>query len=308
MPATTRSKTKQSHLEDFGAKDTRHPHDAPKSRKDSSASKDNPAKESDSKRPKAKTESTSKTKPSPSKTQPEQKQSQSQSPSRKRKHPENAQPSTVPSSKKSRQQQQHLSTTSDEQTQTPDTKPIIINRSPVLQLWSACVAQHLYPELSWSTSLAVGSAISTLCAIAKGKSISTIEEREKTPDEKAAQTAQRRAAEAAEAGADREVQVMGFRLYIKGQDVILQGKPKHGNEGALKAKFGGEENYGRAKTVMDDAITSWTGSDTDRKSELNAKAFRMYEEFRPNVQSGQGGWGKKGALELGRVREVVARK
>ncbi|KAJ9495290.1 hypothetical protein H2202_009318 [Exophiala xenobiotica] len=304
MPATTRSKTKQSHLEDFGAKDTRHTHDAPKSRKDSSASKDNPAKKSDSKQPRAKTESTSKTKPSPSKPQPEQKQSQSPSPSRKRKHPENAQPSTVPSSKKSRQQQQHLSTTSGEQTQTPDTKPIMINRSPVLQLWSACVAQHLYPELSWSTSLAVGSAISTLCAIAKGKSIGTIEEREKTPEEKAAQTAQRRAAEA---GADREVQVMGFRLYIKGQDVILQGKPKHGNEGALKAKFGGEENYGRVKTVMDDAITSWTGSDK-KKSELNAKAFHMYEEFRPSVQSGQGGWGKKGALELDRVREVVARK
>ncbi len=179
----------------------------------------------------------------------------------------------------------------------------MINRSPVLQLWSACVAQHLYPELSWSTSLAVGSAISTLCAIAKGKSIGTIEEREKTPEEKAAQTAQRRAAEA---GADREVQVMGFRLYIKGQDVILQGKPKHGNEGALKAKFGGDENYGRAKTVMDDAITSWMAS--DKKGELNAKAFHMYEEFRPSVQGGQGGWGKKGALELDRVREVVAKK
>ena len=303
MPATTRSKSKQSHLKDFGAKDTR-THDAPKSRKDS-ASKDKQPKKSDSKQPKAKPEPTSKTKPSPSKSQPERKQSQPQSPSRKRKHPEKPQPNSVPASKKSRQQQQHVSTTSGEQTsdRTPDTKPIMINRSPVLQLWSACVARHLYPELSWSTSLAVGSAISTLCAVAKGKSIGTIEEREKTPEEKAAQTAQRRAAEA---GADREVQVMGFRLYIKGQDVILQGKPKHGNEGALKAKFGGEENYGRAKTVMDDAITSWTGS--DGKSELNAKAFHMYEEFRPSVQSGQGGWGKKGALELDRVREVVASK
>ncbi|KIW60675.1 hypothetical protein PV05_00875 [Exophiala xenobiotica] len=299
MPATTRSKTKQSHLEDFGAKDTR-THDAPKSRKDS-ASKDKQPKKSDSKQLKAKPEPTSKTKPSPSKPQPEQKQSQS--PSRKRKHPQKPQPDTVPASKKSRQQ--HHSTTSSEQTsdRTPDTKPIMINRSPVLQLWSACVAQHLYPELSWGTSLAVGSAISTLCAIAKGKSIGTIEEREKTPEEKAAQTAQRRAAEA---GADREVQVMGFRLYIKGQDVILQGKPKHGNEGALKAKFGGDENYGRAKTVMDDAITSWTAS--DKKGELNAKAFHMYEEFRPSVQGGQGGWGKKGALELDRVREAVARK
>lgn len=100
---------------------------------------------------------------------------------------------------------------------------------------------------------------------------------------------------------------MGFRLYVKGQDVILQGKPKRGNEGLLKNKFG-EENYERTKKVMDDAIATWTtATGGQKKDELNSKAFHMYEEFRPSVQSGQSGWGKKGALELSRVREVVAR-
>lgn len=146
----------------------------------------------------------------------------------------------------------------------------------------------------------MGSAISTLCAISKGRSIGTIEESDKSPAEKEEKAAQRRAADA---GADREVQVMGFNLHVKNGDVLVQGKPKRGNEAPLKAKFG-EENFDRTKKAMEDALATWKGNDDD----LNAKAFHMYEEFRPSVQSGQGGWGKKGALELDRVKEVVERR
>ncbi|KAF2014003.1 hypothetical protein BU24DRAFT_250664 [Aaosphaeria arxii CBS 175.79] len=52
-----------------------------------------------------------------------------------------------------------------------DSKPIIINRAPVLQLWSASVINSTYPGLSWETCLSVGSAVSSICAVAKGRSV-----------------------------------------------------------------------------------------------------------------------------------------
>jgi len=172
----------------------------------------------------------------------------------------------------------------------------------VLQLWAACVAQHLYPDLTWTTSLAVGSAISTLCAISKGRSVGVIEEAD--PDRK--KEAKKRAEQA---GADREVQVMGFKLSVKGGDVLLKGKPKRGDEAPLKAKFDREEEgaYVRVKRVMDQAIETWQ-PDTKNGGELNRKAFHMYEQFRPTVQSGQGGWGRKGELDLDKIKEVVERE
>ncbi|KAK6365043.1 hypothetical protein LTS17_011521 [Exophiala oligosperma] len=268
MPATTRSKSKQSHLEDFesnaskGSKHTQNPRSRPRTNKITKKSSSSSASESKEKKRKSSTHTTTTTTITSS-----------------------------PRSKKSRQG--HIDKSSgpvnsskpspdaiEDEDNSNDT--ITINRSPVLQLWSACVAHRLYPKLSWTTDLAIGS-----------------------PEEKAEQNAKRRAAEA---GADREVQVMGFRLYVEGEDVMLQGKPKHGNEGLLRSKFGTPENYERTTKVMQDAIETWTMT-TGRgyENELNSKAFRMYEQFRPSVQSGQSGWGKKGALKLTKVREVVAR-
>ncbi|KAK4936278.1 hypothetical protein LTR10_022806 [Elasticomyces elasticus] len=277
MPATTRSKTKQSHLEDFGTTETK------------SASKTNKGSNTNTQK-----ESTASSKKPEPKSRPSTKDETKKIASTKRKQAEpDADDPPKDSTSAKKQKQQHATKSGD------DSKPIMINRSPVLQLWSACVAQHLHPDQPWTTSLSVGSAISTLCAISKGRSIGTIEESDKSPDEKAEKDAGKRAANA---GADIEFQVMGFKLHVKNGDVLLQGKPKRGNEAPLKSKFG-EDNYDKTKKIMEDALATWKGKDDD----LNAKAFHMYEEFRPSVQSGQGGWGKKGALELDRVKEVVER-
>jgi hypothetical protein len=53
---------------------------------------------------------------------------------------------------------------------------IMVNRAPVLHLWGACVTQLLYPQLAWSTCLSAGGAISAICAVAKGRSIGRIKE------------------------------------------------------------------------------------------------------------------------------------
>jgi len=178
-------------------------------------------------------------------------------------------------------------------------KPIMINRSPVLQLWGACVADFLYPNLPWTACLSIGSAISSLCAVSKGRAIGLIEPREED-EERAAERKERR--KKAEEGAER-IHVMGFPLPLKGESVLVSGTPHRLNEDNLKAKFGGEEQYGRVKMAMTEALKSWD----DDKDDLNKKAFHMYETFRPHVAYGKQGWGKKGELNLPQVSSAIQR-
>lgn len=79
---------------------------------------------------------------------------------------------------------------------------------------------------------------------------------------------------------------------------------KNIDEAVSKAKFGGEEVYKRVKGVYERALKTWRG----REAELGGRAFGMYEEFRPDVAAGRKGWGRKGSLSLGKVREVIARE
>jgi len=275
MPATTRSRTKQLHLEDF-------PSEAPEGKskqKSEDGHVEYPLKPA---RRKQDTGDDQKSRPSI--------QTKNGSKHRKRKQPA-GEAQSLPTAK--REKQEHLTS---EPTR-PTFPPILINRAPVLHLWSACVARFLHPEIPWQTCLGVGSAISTLCAISKGRSIGTIE----PPDrgKKAERDAKKRQAQTQSTG---EVELMGFRLLLKGDQVLVLGKVRTGNEAPLRAKFG--EAYDRVKGVMEDALGTWKG----RSGELDKKAFSMYEQIRPTVQSGQGGWGKKGELRLQKITEVVERK
>ena len=59
----------------------------------------------------------------------------------------------------------------------------------------------------------------------------------------------------------------------------------------------------RVKGVFKEALEGWKGEE----GELNWKGFGLYESFRPDVSKGQKGWGRKGELDLGKIREVVGR-
>ena len=168
-------------------------------------------------------------------------------------------------------------------------KPIIINRAPVLHLWSASVAQFLHPDLPWDSCLSIGSAVSSLCAISKGRSIGVIE-----PKDSEAKSKKEKQGE--------EVAVMGFHLRIEDGAVLLGGKAKAANGEGLRKKFG-EEGYQAARHAFRQGLASWEGCE----DELDGKAFHMYERFRPSVAGGQRGWGRKGELSLEEVRSVVSR-
>ncbi|OAL40334.1 hypothetical protein AYO20_00070 [Fonsecaea nubica] len=276
MPVTTRSKgnQKQTHLEDFDTKEEKK------------------AKVHDSRR-----------KLPPNRTTKKESEARS-----KRKHKQTddeaeAEKAVRPAKKPNKQQKQTSIKPDEDLAPAETSEPVIINRAPVLQLWGACVSQALYPALPWRTHLSIGSAISTLCAISKGRAIGTIDQPSNDPAERAEKERKKRAAEE---GADDEVNVMRFRLLLKDQAAVVSGKPHKANEELLRHKFGDGDGYERIKRAMEEAIDSWKNKGQEK--DLNLKAFHMYEEFRPTVQGGQGGWGRKGELRPETVREVVTRK
>ncbi|KAK7709849.1 hypothetical protein SLS64_006091 [Diaporthe eres] len=174
-------------------------------------------------------------------------------------------------------------------------KPITINRAPVLELWGASVAQFLHPDFSWDLCLSIGSSISTITAISKGRSIGTIAPPDESKD--AASKNQNK-----KKGDDlTTVKVMGFPMTIKDDSVIVKGKPKTTREVSLVRKYGSDESYGKAKDAMTEALQDWKG----KEDELDAKAFHMYEQFRPDVAKGQKGWGRKGELHLSKLRDTI---
>lgn len=176
-------------------------------------------------------------------------------------------------------------------------KPIIINRAPVLELWGACVAHFLHPELSWNLCLSIGSSISTITAISKGRSIGKIAAPDETKNEASDKQKDKNGGDLA------TVKVMGFPMTPKGDSVMVKGKPKTTREVNLVRKYGSDQSYGKAKDAMTEALQDWKGKEGD----LDAKAFHMYEQFRPDVAKGQKGWGRKGELHLSKVRGTISR-
>jgi hypothetical protein len=183
-------------------------------------------------------------------------------------------------------------------TKNSDTDSITTNRSPVLQLWSACVAHFLRPELSWEACINIGSAIATLCAVSKGKAIGMIE----SPSDQDPEVARKKDEKKAKAkeGA-RKVNVMGFDLPMKSDAVVISGSEKRVKEGNLIGKYGGEDAYKRVRQAMEESLKEWAG----KKEELGKRAFGMYEDFRPSVPKGEKGWGRKGELRLEHIRSSI---
>jgi hypothetical protein len=180
-------------------------------------------------------------------------------------------------------------------TEENDDNPIIINRAPVLHLWGASVTHFLYPKLDWSTCLSAGSAISSICAVAKGRSIGTINEPDDTEERRKKKKKERKDEE----GAPHTLEVMQFKLKHKDGKVHFSGKPQSSSENTLRTKYG--ERYDEVRTTFDEALQDWKGDE----EELSKAAFGMYEEFRPNTAKGQKGWGRKGALDLNIIRKTV---
>lgn len=258
---STRSKTAQTHLEDF-------------------ATKESVSKLKEKKQP-----------ASPTKAKPKANSS------RKRKSRDADDTKEKSSPKRTKTSPKTSTEPKNESAANDDSKPIIINRAPVLQLWAASVAHLTYLDLPWQTCLSAGSAVSSICAVAKGRSIGTVPEK----DDSEAKEEKREKAKKKQKNLD-EVEVMHFKLKIVDGLAVVgsDSKGKPGGEDGLRKKFG-EGEYEKVRSAFKEALESWKGEE----DELNKKAFHMYEEFRPDVSKGQKGWGRKGELDLDTIRSTV---
>ena len=169
---------------------------------------------------------------------------------------------------------------------------IKINRAPVLTLWAAVVAERL--GFDRPTALTLGQAVAGLSAYAKGVSLGIIEPRPELVRERGDRLAE---------GERLHVDLLGRAVPVVRTDdglrAVSKGKP--GNpaqiERYLAGKFG--ERLGDARQAM--AVLAAAHEPAD----LYRLGFRLYEQFRPAVPTGESGWGSKGELDLRKVRALV---
>lgn len=172
-------------------------------------------------------------------------------------------------------------------------KRITINRAPVLTLWASVVAERLGYKPDEALSLA--KAVVGMTAGAKAKRLGI-----HRPREAGAEMKPRKSAATA---AGKRAELLGWSVPVtttpKGLRATKDGTPirPESVKAYLDKAFGDD---------LDDA------RDTMRKlaaahkpAELATTAFTLYEQFRPTVERGARGWGQKGTLDLGLVREMA---
>jgi len=171
-------------------------------------------------------------------------------------------------------------------------KPILVNRAPVLTLWGAVVAEEM--GFDRDAALSLGKCLSGLNAQAKGRSLGIFGP-PKAPE----------AGPPKKAGLGEEFWVeicgrplpakntpAGVRAVIKDQPIDASAVQKY-----LAQKFG--EDLSAAWDALADLARSLS------KDELRQQAFSLYERFRPKIPAGRAGWGAKGTLDLDLVRKLA---
>ena len=166
---------------------------------------------------------------------------------------------------------------------------VTINRAPVLTLWGAVVAERL--GFDRDSALTLGKTVAGLNAQAKGRALGIF-----TPRETQAKGT-------GEVGETFRIELMGREVPCtntgEGLRAVTKGKPVEPAKVVeyLKKRFG--DSLDEARDAMERLAASWDEDD------LETEAFRLYERFRPEVASGQRGWGQKGTLDLDLIRSLA---
>jgi hypothetical protein len=171
---------------------------------------------------------------------------------------------------------------------------ILINRAPVLTLWSAVVAERL--GFDRKEALSLGKAVAGLTAQSKGRRLGIF-----TPSPEAVRKAR------------KEKRVKEFFVEICGRSVPAINTPE-GIRALNKAKPvdpAGVERYlegkfGEALPAVRAAMSALAKA--FKPEPLAGEAFRLYDEFRPGIPEGVSGWGAKGELDLNRLRALAPEK
>jgi hypothetical protein len=168
---------------------------------------------------------------------------------------------------------------------------ILVNRAPVLTLWAAVVAERL--GFDHEASLSLGKALAGLNAQSKGRSLGIYEPAEApegAPPKKA------------RLGEEFWVELLGRPIPAitieKGVRAVV--KDKVVDPGGVQRYL--EEKFGAGLQGVEKAMSDLARS--FKPAELAAKAYSLYERFRPDIPAGVRGWGVKGELDLSRIRTL----
>jgi hypothetical protein len=179
-------------------------------------------------------------------------------------------------------------------------RTIKINRAPVMTLWAAVVAERLgYDE---EAALSLGKAVAGLNAQSKGRSLGIFGAKAGSSKEGSAKEAKK-----ARAKAEAEFVTLlgrpvptletrqGLRAAIEGEAIDPAPVRKY-----LEGKFG--EHLDEVRAAMHALARAY------EPQALEARAFALYEQFRPAVARGKQGWGAAGELDLGLLRQMAKRR
>ena len=170
---------------------------------------------------------------------------------------------------------------------------ITINRAPVLTLWASIVAERL--GHGRQEALTLGKAVAGLNAQSKGRRIGIYAE--KTEEEKQKEKKEAKAsALTTVALLGRLVPMVktphGLRAGILGEAIDPESVERY-----LEQKFG--DRLEETRLALEHLARAYT------PHELEARAYGLYEKFRPEIPEGKKGWGAKGELDLDYVRSLA---
>jgi hypothetical protein len=171
-------------------------------------------------------------------------------------------------------------------------RTVTINRAPVLTLWAAVVAERL--GFDRDEALTLGKAVAGLNAYAKGVRLGIYEP---TPKD----VAERR--KKLERGEQLRVDLLhravpvtrtaeGLRALAKDRPIAPESVEKY-----LASKFGA--SLDAVRRSMATLARSFPPRD------LAARAYRLYEQFRPEIPEGTRGWGAFGILDLDAIEALA---
>jgi hypothetical protein len=171
---------------------------------------------------------------------------------------------------------------------------VLVNRAPVLTLWASVVAERLGYERE--AALSLGKALAGLNAQSKGRRLGIYK-----PPEKAEGVPPKKARR----GESFWIELLGRPIpatqTAHGVRAVEDDRPIEpaGVERYLQGKFG--EAFESVRRAMEELARAFSSK------ELAARAFSLYERFRPQIPDGVRGWGAKGELDLDRLRELSAK-
>lgn len=164
-------------------------------------------------------------------------------------------------------------------------KAVVINRAPVLTLWTTIVAERLGYDAQ--EALTLGKAVAGLTAQLKGRHLGIYEERSR-----------RKSGLGEEFWIDicgRAVPAVetdhGIRAVVKDKPIDPEKVLKY-----LESKFG--DNLSDVRAAMVSLAKSL------KPDLLAMKAFDLYTAFRPTIPRGTRGWGRAGVLDLESIRNL----